>query len=120
MLNKNLFPTIIASGTPYEIGFAHGEGAKDIIKYSIDTYKAMFWDYSGISWEKACEYARTFIPAINEYDADLMEEMRGVAEGSGYSLDDILALNVRSEIVLQGSQVDEALTDGCTSFVFTH
>ncbi len=119
MLNKNLFPTIIASGTPYEIGFAHGEGAKDIIKYSIDTYKAMFWDYSGISWEKACEYARTFIPAINEYDADLMEEMRGVAEGSGYSLDDILALNVRSEIVLQGSQVDEALTDGCTSFVFT-
>ncbi|MDO4549189.1 MAG: C45 family peptidase, partial [Clostridia bacterium] len=117
MLNKHLFPIIVASGTPYEIGFAHGQGAKELIKFTIDTYKAMFWDYSGISWEKACKYARTFIPAIDAYDADYMEEIRGVAEGSGYSIDDILALNVRSEIVFQGAQVED--TDGCTSFVFT-
>lgn len=119
MLNKQLFPIITASGTPYEIGLAHGQGAKDLIQYSLDTYRDMFWDYSGISWEKACQYARTFIPAIDAYDPDYMEEIRGIAEGSGRSLDDILALNLRSEIVFQGAQVEDVPTDGCTSFVFT-
>lgn len=119
MLNKHLFPQVICSGTPYEIGLAHGKGAKEQIRYTIDTYKAMFWDYSGISWERACKYARTFIPTIDAYDPDYMEEIRGIAESSGYEVDDILALNVRSEIVLQGAQVEETPTDGCTAFAFT-
>lgn len=120
MLNKHLFPTIIASGTPYEIGYIHGKEAKKQVDVSIETYKAMFWDYSQISWENACRYAETFIPVIEEYDPDYMEEIRGLAEGSGYSLNEILALNVRSEIVLQGKQVVDAIgRDGCTSFVFT-
>lgn len=118
MLNKHLFPRIKASGTPYEIGLAHGQGAKKQIDVTVETYKAMFWDYSMISWETACKYAETFIPVINEYDPDYMEEIRGIAEGSGYALNEILALNVRSEIVLQGGQV-AAPSDGCTSFAFT-
>ncbi len=119
MLQKHLFPTVIASGTPYEIGYIHGSQAKEQVKISVETYKAMFWDYSGISWESACKYSKTFIPVINEYDPDYMEEIRGIAEGSGYQVDEILALNVRSEIVLQGGQVDSSVTDGCTTFVFT-
>jgi isopenicillin-N N-acyltransferase-like protein len=119
MLNKHLFPTIIASGTPYEIGLAHGKGAQKEIGVSVNTYKAMFRDYSKIKWEDACQYARTFIGAINEYDPDYMEEIRGIAEGSGYDITEILALNVRSEIVLQGGQVSGVNFDGCTSFVLT-
>lgn len=119
MLRKELFPVIIASGTPYEIGLTHGREAKEQVKVSIETYKAMFWDYSQIKWEDACSYARTFIETIDEYDADYMEEIRGIAEGSGYGVDEILALNVRSEIVLQGGQVADRTDGGCTSFVFT-
>ena len=119
MINKELFPIIIAYGTPYEIGLIHGREAKKQVDISISTYKAMFWDYSGIRWEDACNYARTFIPTINEYDPDYMEEIRGIADGSGYGIDEILALNVRSEIVLQGSQINSSNTDGCTTFVFT-
>lgn len=120
MLNKDLFPVIIAAGTPYEIGLTHGKEGKKQVDVSISTYKSMFWDYSKIKWEDACRYARTFIPVIDEYDPDYMEEIRGIADGSGYTVDEILALNVRSEIVLQGSQVVSAApTDGCTAFVFT-
>lgn len=119
MINKELFPIIIASGTPYEIGLIHGREAKKQVDISISTYKAMFWDYSGIRWKDACNYARTFIPTINEYDPDYMEEIRGIADGSGYGIDEILALNVRSEIVLQGSQINSSNTDGCTTFIFT-
>jgi len=110
MLHKELFPVIECAGTPYEIGLAHGKGAAPQIRATVDTYKAMFWDYSR-------RYAKTFIGTIGEYDADLMEEICGVADGSGYEREDILALNVRSEIVLQGAQVPQA-DGGCTSFAF--
>lgn len=118
-MNTSLFPIIHCAGAPYEIGLAHGTQAKEQVKVSIETYRAMFWDYSNIKWEDACAYARTFIPTIDAYDADYMEEIRGIADGSGYGIDEILALNVRSEIVLQGGQVASALDGGCTSFVFT-
>ena len=42
MINKELFPIIIASGTPYEIGLIHGREAKKQVDISISTYKAMF------------------------------------------------------------------------------
>ncbi len=119
MIHKELFPVIICQGSPYEIGYTHGKEGKKQIDATIETYKAMFYDYSGIEWDKAKRYARTFIPAIDAYDKDIMEEIRGIAEGSGYELEDILALNVRSEIVLQGAQVNYFTDGGCTSFAFT-
>lgn len=119
MIGKELFPVIKATGSPYEIGFTHGKEAKKQVDVSIKTYKEMFWDYSQIGWEDACAYAETFIPTLNEYDPDYMEEIRGIADGSNYKTEEILALNVRSEIVLQGSQIGDRSTDGCTTFVFT-
>jgi len=44
-----------------------------------------------------------------------MEEICGIAEGSGFLTEEILALNVRSEIVMQGNQVNMTLDGGCTS-----
>ena len=114
MINQGLFPIVEVSGTPREIGKTYGAAVKAQIDVSIETYREMFMTYSGVSWEAAQKYAATFIPVITEYDPDIMEEIRGVAEGSGYKLEEILALNVRSEIVLQGG-----LIDGCTSFALT-
>ena len=112
------FPYIRAEGTPYEIGLAHGEKGREKIRTSIECYKGMFRDYSGIDWETAKRYALTFISAIETYDPEIMEEIRGIAKGSGFELSEILALNVRSEIVLQGSQVSAKLDGGCTSCAF--
>ncbi len=118
MASKDKFPYICCEGSPYEIGVAHGKQGKEYIQTSIDCYRSMFLDYSGIDWETARRYAHTFIPAIEKYDPDIMEEIRGIADGSGFHLDEILALNVRSEIVLQGSQVKAILDGGCTSCAF--
>lgn len=119
LMHKELFPVIEAAGSPYEIGVKHGSLGKVKIDATMNTYKSMFKDYSQIEWEDAKRYALTFIPTITEYDPTIMEEIQGIADGSGYELADILALNVRSEIVLQGSQVSSANSDGCTSFGFT-
>jgi len=46
---NELFPCIDISGTPYEIGFAHGKNYKKQVLHSIETYKQMFKDYSGLT-----------------------------------------------------------------------
>ena len=114
MVVNGKFPVVEASGTPYEIGIAHGKGAAELIKKNVEMYKSMFMDYSGVPWDKAVRHAMTFIPTITSYDADLMEELRGVADGSGLPLEYIMALNLRSEVVFQG-----AMIDGCTALALT-
>ena len=66
MRTQGFFPIIEASGTPYELGLAHGKGAKKQIDVSINTYKDMFMTYSNISWEKAKQYASTFVEEVQK------------------------------------------------------
>lgn len=114
MEEQQRFPVFELSGTPFEIGLAHGRLAREQIQVSLDCYREMFQVFSGISWDEAREYAAGFQDSIEVYDPEIMEELRGVAKGAQKDLEDILALNTRSEIVLQGAQV----CDGCTSAAF--
>ncbi|OUQ25201.1 hypothetical protein B5E80_05290 [Flavonifractor sp. An135] len=115
MEQKIAFPVLELSGTPREIGRQHGRLAREQLDVSMRCYRFMFEDYSHITWAAARRYARTFLEPIGDYDPEILEEIRGVAEGSGYDLEDILALNVRSEIVLQSGQ----LSQGCTALALT-
>lgn len=115
MENRGLFPVLDLSGSPGEVGEQHGRLAREQVEVSLNCYRAMFRDYAGISWEAARRYARTFVEPIRDYDPAILEEIEGVARGSGYDLEDILALNVRSEIVLQSGQ----LSQGCTALALT-
>lgn len=109
-------PVIEASGTPYEIGYTHGSRAKEQIAVNIGVYKAMFMEYAGIGWEKAKKTAESFEGAIRDFNPKYLDEIRGIADGSGFEYEEILALNVRSELVFQGTNLT---TDGCTSMAVT-
>lgn len=113
MSEKLDFKVIECGGTPYEIGYAHGSQAKDEIMNSIKTYSDMFTTYGNMDWEIAKRLSKNYIRFIEQFDKDLMEEIRGVAEGAGLDIYDILALNARSEVILMKG--NEHLTDGCTS-----
>ena len=108
------FPYIEIEGTPYEIGFQEGRSFKAQINGSMECYRAMFMDYSNLNWDRARELSKQFIPVISEYNPDYLEEMKGVAEGSGFEFEDILALNCRSELVFVGKEFDK-MEGGCTS-----
>jgi isopenicillin-N N-acyltransferase-like protein len=111
-----LFKVIEAQGTPYEIGFAHGSQGKEEVLVSISTYKKMFKTYANLDWEIAKKRSLAYVDYINSYDKDLMEEIKGVAAGAEVSLEDILALNARSEVIMmEGSKV----SDGCTAMAIT-
>jgi len=103
---------IQAQGTSYEIGQIHGTQAREQILISIKTYKDLFSYYANVDWETARSRALSFVEPIKAFDADLLEEMRGVAAGAGVEFEDILILNVRSEILFMKGN---APAEGCTA-----
>ena len=102
---------IECAGTPYEIGFAHGSGAAEEIHGNITMYTDFFKDRANLSWEQARKRASAFIPVLTAKYPEILEEMKGIAEGAGHGLvmEDILTLNARSELGLTN------FSDGCTS-----
>ncbi|CDR42386.1 CYFA0S09e02498g1_1 [Cyberlindnera fabianii] len=93
----------------YSIGFQHGMVAKTRIDRAIEVYAKLYEDARGVHWNVARARAEKFIPMLERDHVEILEELRGIAEGSGRDLIDILALNVRSEIAMV------EISDGCTS-----
>ncbi|OAQ89005.1 N-terminal nucleophile aminohydrolases (Ntn hydrolases) [Purpureocillium lilacinum] len=91
------------------IGFAHGKGAKVEIGRGLIFYAGLFWQASKLPWPEVQELARDFDGIIATRWPRYYEEIRGIADGAGRDILDILALNVRSEIVFG------QFSDGCTS-----
>lgn len=104
--------TIICSGSSYEIGLQHGSAAASEIHANIKTYTAFFQETAGLMWTQAKDRAIVqFVPTLDRLYPEILEEMAGIAEGAGGGVtrDDILTLNIRSEIALTN------YSDGCTS-----
>ncbi|ATY58857.1 Peptidase acyl-coenzyme A:6-aminopenicillanic acid acyl-transferase [Cordyceps militaris] len=101
---------ITCAGTSYEIGFAHGSGAAAEIHGNIAIYVDFFQDRAKISWAQARERASAYLPLLSAKYPEILDEMRGIADGAGQGLTmpDILTLNTRSELGLTN------VADGCT------
>ena len=112
-------PEIILSGSPFERGYAHGSICRGRVMRSVETYRMRFarkWR-DPFSWEDARAAARRFAPALSGAFAPYAEEMRGIAAGAGIGFEDVLALNLRSEILYSGLAPGDAAPDGeCTAF----
>jgi hypothetical protein len=94
----------------FERGLQHGTLARDQVAVSLDTYQKLFRDFVRIEWAEAKAMGESYGEMISAFDSQLFDEIRGVAEGSGFELAEILALNARSEIALSVRMVD-----GCTA-----
>ena len=100
------YQLIQLAGTATERGIAYGTQAKAQIDHTLSFYRSMFQTY-GVTWDRAKAVAQDFVPIIEDYYAEGLEEMQGIACGAGVGFEDILALNCRSEILF-------ALPDGCS------
>lgn len=89
-VRKNGMTVVYLTGTPYEIGFAHGWLCRDEIvrcnRYCWDAYEKLASAPDG-QWLPLSRSLEAFIP--EEYRL----EMKGIADGSGLSYDKILFLN---------------------------
>ncbi|QKX55102.1 uncharacterized protein TRUGW13939_02194 [Talaromyces rugulosus] len=101
---------IRCSGTPYEIGYQHGTAARDLVAGSLEFYRQYFLLKSHMDWDTAKSHAVKFLPLLQREWNHYVEEIRGIAAGSGQTFEDILAINVRTEISMG------LMADGCTAF----
>lgn len=110
-------PQLYLDGSPYEQGVKHGQALKDSITHNIQVYLERFEREGKLPREEALARAAKYGDAIAHQNPDYFAGLRGVAEGSGFDLDELLALNVRYEILYYQFSANAMATDGCTSFV---
>ncbi|MBQ9727009.1 MAG: hypothetical protein IJV65_05835 [Kiritimatiellae bacterium] len=118
-MTQNDVPEITLSGPPFEKGFAHGSLCRDRVLRSLETYRKRFAGKgpAPFSWADARAAARSFAPALGGEFAPYAEEMRGIAAGAGLDFEDVLALNLRSEILYSGLAPGSAHAPAeCTAF----
>jgi len=110
------FPLIDVSGSPRERGRQHGKAVPDRIKRGIRMYSESLLK-SGVDWKELERRAEAMVPTIEKFDPAYVEEMRGLAEGSGEPFAGIVLMNARTEMVVAARkhQVEKHFPDGCTA-----
>lgn len=88
----------IRASSHYEIGIQYGKEAEDKIHSGLADYRMLFSEISNLSWEELKKRAMNYVPLLQKECPELLEEARGIAEGSGANFDDIMFLNCRYEI----------------------
>ncbi|WP_207540959.1 C45 family autoproteolytic acyltransferase/hydolase [Sabulicella rubraurantiaca] len=109
-------PLIEVSGPPRERGRQYGEKAASRIRRGIEHYSEQL-GADGLDWPAIRELAREFEPSVARFDADMLEEMRGIAEGADVEPAAILLLNARTEILKLAKRRRDPDPDGCTAVV---
>ena len=98
MQRMNGFPIVDLTGPAFERGRTHGERARGRVERSLANYARLF-EYHGMPWREVQERARPFRAIINAFDSSLLEEIEGIAAGSGRDFSELLALNARTELL---------------------
>jgi isopenicillin-N N-acyltransferase like protein len=94
-----VYPRVKVKGNPRERGRSYGEQARHRIAVTQAGYEKAFRELAGIGWSQAAEAALQFTEPVERHAPQVMEELRGIAEGAGMSLGDILAMNARTEVI---------------------
>lgn len=108
------YPLIRAGGSAAARGRSYGLQARDRVLKTLAAYAELFIAYTDLDWSHVTAYARRYEGIIADCDGELIEEMRGMADGAQVAFEDILAINVRTE-VMYGLGELRAAAD-CTAF----
>jgi isopenicillin-N N-acyltransferase like protein len=92
-------PRVRVEGTHYERGRQYGAQARTRVRLSVRAYQRVFAHYTGWDWPTVRRLAAGFEAPIAGFRPAYLEEMRGIADGSGLDLADVLAINVRTEVI---------------------
>jgi isopenicillin-N N-acyltransferase-like protein len=110
-----MFPLIEVSGKPFERGRQYGEHARARVERSLANYARLF-SFVGMEWSEAQRRSEPYRGVIGNLDAALLDEMEGIARGAARPFAEILALNVRTEVMpacfLTGADTGECTAIG--------
>ena len=86
-------------GTSYQRGRQYGTAARARVRLSVQAYQQAFAHFAGWDWPTVRREAARFEAPIGKFRPAYLEEMRGIADGAGLDLTDVLAINVRTEVM---------------------
>jgi isopenicillin-N N-acyltransferase-like protein len=92
-------PVLELSGEPYARGLAHGRQLRALVAANLHTYFERFEREGKLRRAEVLARATRYAAAIGEQSPAYFAEMRGVADGAGVGLDEVVALNVRYELL---------------------
>jgi len=92
-------PRVRVAGSAYERGRQYGAQARDRVHRSVQAYRHVFAYYTGWDWDTVRRTAAGFEAPIAGFRPAYLEEMRGIADGAGLDPADVLAINVRTEVM---------------------
>jgi isopenicillin-N N-acyltransferase-like protein len=108
------FPVISIEGDAYECGVQHGSAAAARVAKTIEFYLPTFVRQAKLSLDEIHVRARAYGEQIKKLDADIYQELKGIAAGSKQTLEDIIAVNCRTEILYGSLGGTKAATE-CTT-----
>jgi len=91
-------PLVRLSGTPEEIGLAHGKALAARIEQTVDLYRLLL----GLDDAQVAQAAAHFQDVIKDFAPHLATEMDAIADGAKQPAHWIYLINARSEILSRG------------------
>ena len=110
------FPVITIEGDAFECGVQHGEQAADRVARTVDFYLGVFGRHSKLTLDEVRARAREFLQQIESIDTAIVAELKGIAQGAHQELEDIVAVNCRTELMYGSSRGSRAATE-CTTVI---
>ncbi len=112
-MKEEKLDTVEISGRPFERGKEYGTELKDriggFVEYLLDEFSK-----EDVSQEEILNHTKKYLPFIEEYSTEIYEEMRGIAEGSGRSQEEIALISLHEE-----RSTFSTLGGECTTFAAT-
>ena len=116
-MDPNAFPLIELSGEPHARGVAYGRAAAERVHRSLALYRGEL-DRRGVNPGQIAKLARDFAPHVSAYDPAYLEEMKGIAEGAGVTVEDVIFINCRTEMMFGArTMIETQKNDGCTAVI---
>ena len=93
------FPELAAAGEPGDLGLAQGRAFASQIRANLDFYLDWLSLDGEFPPDRLYELAQGFAPPLETHYPDMLEEIDGVARGAGLSLEQVLLINARTDIM---------------------
>jgi isopenicillin-N N-acyltransferase-like protein len=119
------YPHVRVTGSAEQRGRQYGQQARDRVHRSVIAYRDVFASMVGWDWPTVRKEAARFQTPIAAFRPSYVEEMCGIADGADIDFTDVLAINVRTEVmfaakarqaVAAGQQSDKSWPAECSSF----
>ncbi|OGN88431.1 MAG: hypothetical protein A2158_01055 [Chloroflexi bacterium RBG_13_46_14] len=115
MKEKKEFKIIECSGTFYEIGKQYGIACRDNLVSSINSVFRDIGMFQKASKEDIIVTAKKYLPLVERFDPELLEMLKGQADGAGVTFDEVFTLRCKLELGMYYQRI----TTLCTSFAAT-